>query len=741
MREKHLTRSRIFIATLIIMLVSAFLAFTVLFFTDKMEEEMHGQLQENLRDVGRQNVKELKTQIHNNELLLEGLASELMESDDETQTINQYRNFAEAYGLKRLGYCSSDGMAVSTDGSKADLSVRVFFQRGMKGKNTITGVLQDALSPEHDHIKVMSIPVEDQDSSVKGVSFMTYRIDDFNQALKISSFDGQGSSFAVNEKGEIMVSMGENNLKLGDNLNGILADNPGNQEVVSSMWRSLHAGTKAYGTLYLNEAVYFYAIPVSLMDGDVTWYMFTVVPKDYFDQRLTTVRKFLYRMDQTMIAAILLGVFMIGGLYGKQRREAMRLAYTDPLTGGANYAKFCLVLGNERSKQGYLVFLDIQNFGNINIAAGRTAGDAMIVDIWHVLQKAVGTNEAAARVRDDYFILFLLEQDQNRLLVRIEEISKEIHGLTKILQVPGVYPKYGIYELREDESAEDGYVKAQNACKYVNSDRSRYYIFYDEINHDAMREEQCMEERFDESLNAEEFEVWYQPKFSVDGNEMVGCEALVRWKNDDGSKISPERFVPLFEKNGMITRLDEYMFRSVCRQQSLWKNKGYHIVPVSVNLSRASLFYADLVEKYGNILQEYHLEPEYVQIEVTESAVEGKGDISTVLNQFRDMGIRTLMDDFGTGYSSLSVLSMKCFDTLKLDKSLIDHIGEENGETLLYHVICMGKQMGLHITAEGVENLNQLKFLQELQCDDIQGFLFSRPLPIDKFEEIMGKAE
>ena len=201
--------------------------------------------------------------------------------------------------------------------------------------------------------------------------------------------------------------------------------------------------------------------------------------------------------------------------------------------------------------------------------------------------------------------------------------------------------------------------------------------------------------------------------------------------------VSPGRFIPLFEKNGMIARLDEYMFRSVCRQQSLWKRQGYHILPVSVNLSRASLYYSDLVEKYGNILKEYQLEPEYVQIEVTETAMEGKNDILDVLGKFRNMGVRILMDDFGTGYSSLAVLSMKCFDTLKLDKSLIDHIGEENGETLLYHVICMGQQMGLHITAEGVENDKQLVYLQKLHCDDIQGFLFARPMPTGEYESLL----
>ena len=153
------------------------------------------------------------------------------------------------------------------------------------------------------------------------------------------------------------------------------------------------------------------------------------------------------------------------------------------------------------------------------------------------------------------------------------------------------------------------------------------------------------------------------------------------------------------------------------------------------------MYYSDIVERYECIIKECDLDTNYIQLEVTESALEGKADILGVLGKFRDMGVQILMDDFGTGYSSLATLNMRCFDTLKLDKSLIDHIGDESGETLLYHVVSMGQQLGLHITAEGVETMVQLKYLQKLNCDDIQGFLFARPMPSDEFESRMGSRE
>lgn len=248
-----------------------------------------------------------------------------------------------------------------------------------------------------------------------------------------------------------------------------------------------------------------------------------------------------------------------------------------------------------------------------------------------------------------------------------------------------------------------------------------------------------MEERFEEAIAGEEFEVWYQPKYSVATRQIVGSEALVRWREKDGTMISPGRFIPLFEQNGMIAKLDEYMFRSVCRQQAEWIKAGGKIYPVSINLSRASLYQADIVDRYLGIIEENNISTSCVQLEITESTLEGKVDIRKLLENFRNKGIQILMDDFGTGYSSLSTLNMRCFDTLKLDKSLVDHIGEENGETLLKDVIGMGHHLGLHITAEGVEQEKQLAFLQENQCDDIQGFLFAKPMPKEEFETLMSK--
>ena len=314
----------------------------------------------------------------------------------------------------------------------------------------------------------------------------------------------------------------------------------------------------------------------------------------------------------------------------------------------------------------------------------------MISDIWQILTDELQSEELACHVREDVFSMFLKTEDKELLIERLNQISVRINKKARELQVKGIHSRYGLYEMKGTEKLEDAYSKAQIAREQARSQKEQYYVFYNEMDHKRLQQNQQLEERFEESLAQGDFEVWYQPKYSAATGEVVGSEALVRWRDTDGSLISPGIFIPLFEQNGMIMKLDEYMFRAVCKQQVEWIAKGEKIHPVSINLSRASLYHVDIVERYRGIIQEYGINTDFIQLEITESAMEGMSSIREILEQFRNMGIRILMDDFGTGYSSLATLNMQCFDTLKLDKSLIDHIGDKNGEILLYYVINMG---------------------------------------------------
>lgn len=724
----------------IILVVMLAIVITIFYSSYVIFNELEAQLQKNLEDVAAQNALALHNKIHSNYELILSLSENMhdVSPDNVDEKLKSFNIFLDEYNLKRFAYAFPDGTSYSTDGGVAELSYREFFKQGMKGKASITGIMKDALNESHALINVMTIPVYDGDESVEGVFGLAYNAQSFNDALQIESFDGKGYSCAVNSEGQIMVAMGNDVLHMSENIfTDVLSKEKKNTEAVANLKKQMEEKTSDGGVFYLEEKNYYYCVPVNLMGGDVTWYMLTIIPADILESRAVPIQNSLYLMALIVVILILTGVSFVIKISKEQKSMMNRYAYEDPLTKGANYAKFCVDMSKKRDIHGYIVSMDITNFNNINIAAGKSAGDRMICDIWQILTDALQEEELASHVREDVFVMFMKTEDRNLLLERLKRISTGINKRGRRLQVKGLHSRYGLYEMKETDELEDAYSKAQIAREQARNQKEHRYVFYDEMDHERLQQNQQLEDRFEESLAEGDFEVWYQPKYGVETGQIVGSEALVRWRNTDGSLISPGIFIPLFEQNGMIVKLDEYVFRTVCKQQAQWLDEGKNIYPVSINLSRASLYYVDIVERYWTIIQECGIEPDFIQLEVTESALEKKSSVWEFLGQFRDKGIRILMDDFGTGYSSLSTLNMQCFDTLKLDKSLIDHIGDENGEILLYYVINMGQKLGLNITAEGVENDVQLEFLKKNHCDDIQGFLFAKPMPTAEFEHLL----
>lgn len=702
--------------------------------------EVEKEMQQNLADVGRQNAVVLYTKVQEKYELLTSLARELRGVTPETieGVLDGFKIFIEDFTMKRFAFCFMDGTTYSTDGEVVNLAYRDFFQAGVKGQCYVTGVLTDAIQEAHTDVNVMTVPIYEETGEVSGVFGLAYDTENFNNSLLIESFDGNGYSCIVNEKGEIMATMDETYLPIAsDFFSSVLKADERNKEKVEDLKRQMEEQIEAGGEVFFSEKMYYHCIPVDLMGGCMTWYILTFFPDEILQQRVMPIQ-----MNQMIglfwiCVLVVIGVVLLIIFIKEQQKEKVRFAYEDSLTKGPNFAKFCLEMERNKDKSGYLVVMDIINFNNITITAGKAASEVMIQKSWNIICQALMGDEVAGRVREDIFLLFLTSSKEETLIQRMEAISKKISDEAKEFRAYGIQVGYGICRISGEESLDNAYGKAKLAREYARASTEHHYAFYKDIDREKEQREKQLEDDFPLALRNEEFEVWYQPKYSAADGIVVGSEALVRWKKANGEMISPGEFIPLFERNGMIMKLDEYMFRKVCRQQKKWLEEGKTILPVSINVSRASLYSIDVEQRYCRIMEESNIAPQYIQLEVTETVMEDKKNVCELLNRFRQMGIKILMDDFGTGYSSLATLSNQCFDTLKLDKSLIDHIGSRNGETLLYHVIRMGQQMGLHITAEGVEKQFQVEYLQHLNCDDIQGYYFSKPIPQTEYEMLL----
>ena len=717
--------------------------FSVFFCTNRISNELERQLETNLIDVANQNALAISNQLNDNYMLLDSLFAEIKEiPGDMSENVILLKGFVKANNLKRVGFCDTDGTTYTTDNVVANLSYREFFQRGMQGKSTITGVLTDALRPDADEkVIIFSSPMyDDTTNELLGVFGLIYDAEVINASLQVECFEGQGCSFATNEAGDISIAMSYDSIQLSQNLyTDILSRNPGNTEVINTIRRNISSNTPNLGKLFIDSVeYYYYRTPILIADGEIVWNVFTLVPTGYLLQRLKPVRNTMYLMIFLSIFLVVAAMISYLIIFSSQRRLVQRLAYRDSVTGGANYAYFKRqLLTKSRNRCGYIVSMDIQHFSNITITAGSAAADDMIKKTWELIKQSIKDNEYAARVRDDYFVMLLNMSSDADVSRRLEQLSDEVHDLAIAYDAPGVRACFGIYPMEDITALDDSYNKAKIGREFAKERHDKCYAFYSELDHEELLKNQQLEERFDFAISNHNFEIWYQPKYSASTKEIVGSEALVRWRETDGKLIPPGRFIPLFERDGYISRLDEYVFREVCRKQKYWLDKGFKVCPVSVNISRATIYGANVVDKYLGILDSFELPHEYIQLEVLESAISGKADIAKILERFRLSGVHILMDDFGTGYSSLATLNMHCFDTLKLDKSLIDCIGGKDGETLLHYVIKMGRHLGLHITAEGVEYESQLSYLQEQKCDDIQGYLFSKPLHVMDYERLI----
>ena len=726
-----------FFITILLLLISLAFIVTVSVVFNNIKTNLEREIISSLSEEAEENAALIEKEIDAKFGVLQSFANELSSTGDEIAEIRDMQSFVEVYNFRRMGFVDLNGIAKTTDGFEKDLSFREFYQVGLKGESFITESLQETIGDStEDMINILSVPVYDNKGEIKGVLFATYLTEKFHEVIFSDSFQGEGYTYIVAGDGDVISSYGDGMQKEYDNIfiytgDAAQYDDAIQEKVENDMREKI--SRVGIGVNEDNDKYFYCYKPLEIESADMNWYIFSIEPKSVLDERMHPIMRDIQFLTVILICILVMAniVFLFYNL--RRRQELFRLAYKDSITGGDNFSNFKEKAKKYENTEGYVIALDISEFKLVNNVCGNARGDEVLKAIWDVIMANCNDNEQAARVNADRFVIFWIERSKKTVTYRIEKLINEIEGISEQLSVPRLYPVIGIRAVEKLDDADKRYGEALRAKSLIKNRRDRHYAFYDEIDYDTIVENKKLENGFEKALADKKFEVWYQPKFNSHTGKIVGSEALIRWRADDGSLISPGRFIPLFEKNGNIIRLDEYVFREVCRQQKEWQKEGIQILPVSVNISRFSLYYSNVVEKYERIINYYDVDHKYVQIEITESAIIENTVIVELIQKFHDAGFDILLDDFGSGYSSLASLNQMPFDTIKLDKSLVDYVGNENGEKLLKFIVQLVQSLGMKITAEGVEYKEQLDFLENLNCDDIQGFYFSKPLMLADF--------
>ena len=417
--------------------------------------------------------------------------------------------------------------------------------------------------------------------------------------------------------------------------------------------------------------------------------------------------------------------------------EIYRLQLAQNVTNDRTPAMFIRV-ANEVIKKNpggnyALVQFDVAKFKAINEMYGEAFGDEMLNYFIESLKILCNRDQLFVRLTADVFMILVSYETRQDILDFIEMINNnllEYNGIAYRL-VFGV----GFVEDVNERLRKYG-DRAALARQSIKGNALTHVAFYEEGMENTILTGKYVEDHMEQALINREFVMYLQPKYSIQSGRIVGAEALVRWIQPDKGLVSPADFIPLFEKNGFVTKMDAYIWEEACKTIRSWIEEGIEPLPISVNVSRVHLSDTHFIDVLNYLVDKYRIPKEYLEIEITETA-ENSG-LTEGIRLLKDNGYTLLMDDFGSGYSSLNTLKDTQFDVIKIDRGFLqDFIGSERGQKIVEHTIQMTKSIGLDMVAEGVETKEQAMFLMDCGCDTAQGFYYARPMAVEEFNQLL----
>ncbi len=423
------------------------------------------------------------------------------------------------------------------------------------------------------------------------------------------------------------------------------------------------------------------------------------------------------------------------------------LAHFDPLTSLPNRTLLTdrvnnlLQLAARTRSSLATLYLDLDRFKNVNDSLGHAVGDQLLQEVAKRMQLTVRHEDTVSRMGGDEFVILLPDTNAEgaaRVAQKLlDALAQPYHldpyqlNLTASIGI-AMHPENGHDFGTLSRAADTALYRAKQAG------RNNYQFFTEEQLHQALHTLE-IEIALRQALEQHQLVLHYQPQVDAISGQIVGAEALVRWQHPEWGLTPPGEFIPIAEEVGLITAIGEWVMSEAVRQNAAWQRAGLGIVPVAVNLSIAQFRQNNLVDMVSTLLRQHQLDPAYLELELTESiAMENIEFTIETVERLHALGPKLSIDDFGTGYSSLSYLKRFQVDKLKIDQSFVQHLAHDvNDEAIVIAIINMAKSLGFKVIAEGVETVEQLAFLRARQCDEVQGYLFSRPIPADEFAKLL----
>lgn len=606
---------------------------------------------------------------------------------------------------------------------------------------TVTAVVMKDNAP---HIQIIS-PVRDGNAFC-GYLVATIQVEGIFDRQEYNYQNTMGECYLIDQVGNILSKSSDSDILPCDEINfyttlAAYSDElESNKKVIFDLQSALENSRDGFVTVTTKNAESLQISFYTLKSIDCLYFI-----SCYNDNLVEDkVQPLIFRSVLSCIIIIVLMIGIIVYVWANAKRANItieKLAYGDPVTKGKNinyFKEFAVNIMSVFKETPFVIYrFDIANFRYINEAYGHIRADEILGAVISNFAEIFSEKELCVRMNADQF-LAIIENDKT-VGQRLDQLSKKVNEEARGRGIK--YPirfKIGIYQIRKhDHDIDEMIDRANVARKTLNTGDDENIAYYTERIVQDMRKLDRIESDMQRALANGEFKVFLQPKWDIYQNRIAGAEALVRWMKSDGTLIYPDEFIPIFENNGFIEKLDFYMLESVCQMLRALIDAGRRVYPVSVNQSRMLLHSADYTENVARIIEKYKLPPNILELEITETVfMDERDNMVKVINELKKCGVRLAMDDFGSGYSSLNMLKDVYFDTIKIDREFfVSSTGNERNQWILLKIIELSNGVGMEVVCEGVETAEQVQLLGNLGCRLVQGYFYSKPISAEDFVE------
>ena len=655
----------------------------------------------------------------------------------QTQKYNDYVTITY-FDQELNGIVSSRNQNIMLD---ADLSLlseegQNGIRKALKGESSVSRLFESQISDGR--VFAYSVPVYDGEEIIGALSASDH-IEIFSDILSGNTVLGDGGYIhLIDSAGDFLIRSSKSVVQ--DNIPSIFEGPYLSEGTRSEVSDALENQKRVFSAFtYEGQEYPFLLEPMGLNN----WYLFCVNT----GEGMNTAADSSAHIAQLMFAVIILLILflMIYGyrLLRNYNRELLYLACHDTLTGAENMSRFRQRLTEAlQSGGGSVSAFTIRQFPFLTEIFGREKSDQLLCQIKEIADRNTGADEFFCRDTEDRFYLFFRDTNAAVIQKRLETLIHEIEN-TSLFR--GIDYQLAVYcgvtvssgSAKPQQEAENMLTHIHFALDKAKGGHSSTIWFFDTELHKQEELENYVESHMHSALENGEFKMFLQPKKDLRSGNINGAEALVRWRTDSGKMIFPDQFIPLFETNGFCVNLDLYMVELACRQIRGWLDRGAEPVSISVNQSKLLFFEGDYVQRLTAILQKHRIPARFITLEILEGlALENIDELNAKIGQLQKLGFRVSLDDFGSGYSSLNILGNLKIDEVKLDRDFLMNAADQDRVRLIMEeIVHIAGRLGISTLAEGVETPEDEQLIRSIGCDTGQGYLYSRPLSAEEFDQ------